>query len=126
MANPTGCDTGRGDELPSLGLTLQFLREFGLGLWMTSPLLLSLAVLIAALGQIAGRRERWPPFDSLYWSFVTATTVGYGDIRPSQRSTRLIAIAIAFIGLTFTGILIAIAVRAGTVALEAMHAASQK
>lgn len=108
--------------MPPLGLTLRFLKEFGLGLWLTLPLLLSLAAVIAVLGQIAGRREGWSRFDSFYWSFVTATTVGYGDLRPSHKSSRLIAIGIALIGLTFTGILIAIAVRAGTVALDVVGA----
>jgi len=109
--------------VPSIGLTLRFLKEFGLALWVTSPVLVSLAGIITILGQLVGRREGWPPFESFYWSFVTGTTVGYGDIRPMHKSSRIIAIIIALIGLTFTGILIAIAVRAGTIALAARDAA---
>lgn len=109
--------------MPSIGLTLRFLKEFGLALWVTSPVLVSLAGIITILGQLVGRREGWPPFESFYWSFVTGTTVGYGDIRPMHKSSRIIAIIIALIGLTFTGILIAIAVRAGTIALAARDAA---
>jgi len=109
--------------MPSIGLTLRFLKELGLALWLTSPVLLSLAIIITILGQIVGRREGWQPFESFYWSFVTGTTVGYGDLRPTHKSSRIIAIVIALIGLTFTGILIAIAVRAGTIALAARDAA---
>jgi len=61
----------------------------------------------------------------LYWSFVTATTVGYGDLRPVNRTSRIIAILIAIMGLTFTGILIALAVYAATFALAAHDAASR-
>jgi len=74
--------------------------------------------MITALGQIVGRREGWRPFDSFYWSFVTGTTLGYGDLRPTHKSSRIIAIIIALIGLTFTGILIAIAVYSTTVAMH--------
>lgn len=101
------------------GLTITFLKEFGLGVWVTSPLLLTLAIGITILGQIAGKIEGWPRFDSFYWSFVTATTVGYGDIRPTKTASRIIAIILAFLGLTLTGIIIAVAVHAGALALAA-------
>ena len=105
------------------GLTVTFLKEFGLGLWLTAPLVLSLAVGVAILGRVAGRKEGWSRFDSIYWAFVTATTVGYGDVRPVHRSARIIAIVIALLGLTLTGILIALAVHAATFALAAHDAA---
>jgi len=104
------------------GLTLTFLKEFALGLWLTSPLLLSLAAFVTVLGQFVGRREGWSRFDSFYWSFITATTVGYGDLRPVQRASKIMAIVVALFGLTLTGILIALAVNAATFALK-MHEA---
>ena len=104
------------------GLTITFLKEFGFGLWVAAPLLLSLAAVVILLGQLVGRKEGWPPFDSFYWSFVTAT-VGYGDLRPVKRASRMITIVIALLGLTLTGILIAIAVHAGSFALQAHDAA---
>ena len=107
------------------GLTITFLKEFGVGLWLSLPLLLSLGAAIALLGQVAGKTEGWSRFDSLYWSFVTATTVGYGDIRPVNRASKVIAVIIALIGLTMTGILIAVAVHAATFAL-AVHDAAVK
>ena len=107
------------------GMTITFLREFGVGLWLTCPLWLSLALGITVLGQIAGKKERWTVFESFYWSFVTATTVGYGDLRPVNRTSRIVAIVIAFLGLTFTGIIIAVAVHAATSALAAHDAAAR-
>jgi len=99
------------------GLTLTFLKQFCFGLWLMLPLLLSLVVGIILLGQSVGRREGWSPFDSFYWSFITGTTVGYGDVRPVKRRSKIIAIVIAFMGLTLSGIVIAVAVQAATLAL---------
>ena len=107
------------------GLTITFLKEFAFGLWLALPLFLSLAAAIVALGLLVGKKEGWSRFDSFYWSFVTATTVGYGDFRPARRISRVIAIAIALLGLTMTGILIAVAVHAGTFALAAHDAAAK-
>ena len=105
------------------GLTTTFLKEFAFGIWLTTPLLLSLAIVITALGQVVGKMEGWSSFDSFYWSFITATTVGYGDVRPQRRGPRILSILIALVGLTFTGILIAVAVHAATIALAAHDAA---
>lgn len=99
------------------GVTLSFVRAFLLRLWLTAPLLLSIALAIAVIGQIAGKREGWTRLESLYWSFVTATTVGYGDFHPVKTTSRLLAILIALLGLTLTGIIVALAVNAATVAL---------
>src|SRR3954453_12222783 len=108
-------------QLPMLltGITLTFFKHFALGIWLTFPVLLTFGFAIALCGQIVGRKEGWSPFDSFYWSFVTATTVGYGDFRPVRRTSKMIAIAISLLGLTMTGILVAVAVHAGTVALSA-------
>jgi len=99
------------------GLTITFLKQFGIGLWLTFPLLLSLAAAITLLGQTVGKKEGWSRFDSIYWSFITATTVGYGDIRPIKRGSRILAILIAFLGLVLSGIVVGVAVRAGSLAL---------
>lgn len=100
------------------GLTVTFIKQFFLGLSLTSPLLLSLAAVITLLGQAVGRGEGWTRFDSVYWSFITATTVGYGDIRPVKQRSRILAILIAFLGLVLSGIVIAVAVEAATLALR--------
>jgi len=104
--------------LHSFGITVAFLKHFGIAVWQTLPLLLTLGLGIALLGYAVGRKEGWSSFDSFYWSFVTATTVGYGDLRPVHKESKVIAILIALFGLVFTGIVVALAVHAGTIALR--------
>lgn len=41
--------------------------------------------------------------DSLWWSFVTTTTVGYGDISPVTTAGRLLASVLMVIGIGFVG-----------------------
>jgi voltage-gated potassium channel len=50
-------------------------------------------------------------FDAIYWSVVTLSTVGYGDITPQTTGGRLVAMALIFTGLGvlsfFTSIIVA-------------------
>ena len=94
--------------------TLVFLKLFIYGLSLVAPLLIALAIFIALLGQVVGFRELWTKFDALYWSFITATTVGYGDIRPLAKLSKVLSILIALTGMMFTGIIVALAIYAAT------------
>jgi voltage-gated potassium channel len=96
------------------GLTFRFLKQLAIGLWLFSPLLFALVLGILLLGYLAGKEEGWSRPDSFYWAFVTATTVGYGDFRPTRRKSRIIAVLIALLGLLTTGIIIALGVLAAT------------
>lgn len=102
--------------------TIEFLQRFGLGLYYTSPIIIFLITLIGVLGLIAGKKEGWNPVDSLYYAFITATTVGYGDFHPKTRIAKLIAIGIAFTGLLLTGIVVAIGIQAATTAFKQIYA----
>lgn len=48
--------------------------------------------------------------DALYFSFVTGLTIGYGDIVVKSTEGRVIAVLIGFVGVFFTGLIIAAAV----------------
>lgn len=76
------------------------------------PLLAGLAAIISALALLVGQREGWSIGDSLYFGFITALTVGYGDMRPTRGISKFLAVVIALFGLVTTGIVVATAVEA--------------
>ena len=92
--------------------TFEFLRVFFLDLLYAAPLLVFLLVLIGLIGLAIGRIEGWSVSDALYHAFINATTVGYGDFRPARGRAKFLAIVLAFVGLVFTGMVVAIALHA--------------
>lgn len=101
--------------------TFTFIKLFTYGLALATPLLVFLALLIIMLGQIVGARESWSRFDALYWAFITATTVGYGDIRPMKPLSKTMSVIIALVGMIFTGIIVSLAIHAATIAFNSLH-----
>lgn len=101
--------------------TLEFLRIFGVGMAYVSPLVIFLIILILLFGRLVGRKEGWSRSDSVYYAFITATTVGYGDFRPATKFGKFASIAIALIGLLMTGIIVAIGLEAATQAFKILH-----
>ena len=101
--------------------TIDFIQMFLAGLFYIAPLLVSILLVIVVLGHFLGRLEGWSRLDSLYFAFITATTVGYGDFQPSKRLSKILAIVIALVGIVFTGIVVAIALHAGQHAFKETH-----
>jgi voltage-gated potassium channel len=99
-------------------ITLTFIELFLRGLYAFAPLILTLAMAVVVLSLVVRRLEGWDVFDALYWAMITATTVGYGDIRPTRRWSKLLSVMIAFIGLIFTGIVVSLAVYAASTSLS--------
>jgi voltage-gated potassium channel len=95
-----------------MGLTLAFLFNLAAILVHVLPLFVGLGGLIAVLALLVGRGEGWSRGDSLYFGFITALTVGYGDLRPTTGRGKFLAVVIALVGLITTGILVAVAVEA--------------
>jgi len=101
--------------------TFKYLYYFFEYVALVWPLLAFLALILVLLGLVVSRLESWSRFDSVYWAFITATTVGYGDFRPLRRLSRIISILIALVGVTFTGILVALAVNAATASFKDLN-----
>jgi len=104
-----------------MGFTYEFVRIFAIGLFYSGPLLLALLLIIVILGHFIGKIEGWSKLDALYHSFITATTVGYGDFHPRQKLSKILAVAIAFVGIVFTGIMVALAIHSATLAFGKTH-----
>ncbi len=100
--------------------TIAFIRLFFLGIYYAGPIILFLLFLIVVIG----RKEQWNKIDALYFSFITATTVGYGDYKPNSIAGKFMAIFIALLGLVLTGIIVALAVKAGAVAFQDIYTIS--
>lgn len=98
--------------------TIAFLWLFAWSIYLVSPLLVFLSLVIILLGQIVCHIEKWHKFDGIYWSFITATTVGFGDIRPLKKTSKALSVLIALVGLMFTGIIIAVTLNTASIALE--------
>ena len=98
--------------------TAKFAILFLWSLYFLSPLLLILGAIVIALGQLVGKFEGWSKFDALYWSLITATTVGYGDIRAIKRSSRMLSIVIAMAGIVFAGIIVTVTIHSASIVIE--------
>lgn len=92
--------------------TFTFIELFFSIVYYLVPLLAFLFLLISAAGLVVGRIEKLSILDSIYYALITATTVGYGDIRPKHKFSKLIAVFIALVGLVTTGIIVTVGVLA--------------
>jgi len=95
-----------------VAFTLTFIKNFSQLAYLVGPIAILLLVMIVLLGQIVGRVEGWSKGDAVYYAFITATTVGYGDFHPKQNRAKVAAVAIALLGLLLTGIIVATGLQA--------------
>ena len=86
--------------------------------------LAGLMAIVAAVIVIAGvaiaRFDRVPLEEAIYFAFITAFTVGFGDIAPKSRGARAVSVLLAFLGLILVGIFVAVATHALGIALTSV------
>lgn len=56
--------------------------------------------------------------NSIYFSFITGFTIGYGDISPNTITGKVISVLLGLIGIIYTGLVVAISIRALSKTLE--------
>jgi len=113
IPTPIERNSFRSNQVANDFLTTHFslLCDLG-GIFVGSAVLvLVAAVLIARLDRIAFE-------DALYLAVITALTVGFGDVSPTSRGARIIAVLLALLGLLLVGIVIGVAVHSIDTVLE--------
>ena len=71
------------------------------------PILSGILFTMAVCGLVVGRIEGWGIGESLYFTFVTGLTIGYGDLTPTHVMGRLLAMVIALAGVVLIGLVAA-------------------
>jgi hypothetical protein len=89
-----------------------FTRHFFRVIWHVKIVILMLVALMVAGAGAVTLVEKMPFGNSLYFAFVTGLTIGYGDIVVKTSFGRLVALLIGFVGILFTGLMIAVLVLA--------------
>jgi hypothetical protein len=89
-----------------------FTYHFFRAVWRLRTIILALIALVVAGAVTVTLVEKMPFGDTLYFAFVTGLTIGYGDIVAKTSFGRLVAILIGFIGILFTGLMVAVLVYA--------------
>ena len=89
-----------------------FLRSLVSQIRVLWPIFSGILLAMVALGFLIGTLEDWQFHEALYFTFVTALTIGYGDLTPHHVVTRFLAVMIGFSGIILTGLVAAVAVQA--------------
>lgn len=89
-----------------------FLTNFLRVVWYFRAIFLALLFIIFMGALAISLVENMPFGDAVYFSFVTGLTIGYGEIVVKSTLGRCVALFIGFIGILFTGLVIAAAVEA--------------
>jgi hypothetical protein len=76
------------------------------------PILSGIILIMVVSGIVIGRIEDWQLGESLYFTFVTGLTIGYGDFVPHTFVTRLLAFLIGICGIILAGLVVAVSVQA--------------
>jgi Ion channel len=98
--------------MPSRAMRREFAAGLLSGLSVVWPILSALLLVVVGLGVVVGLREGWSLQESVYFAFVSALTIGYGDLSPTTLLTRTLAIVIGICGVLMTALVAAIAVKA--------------
>jgi voltage-gated potassium channel len=96
----------------------EFVRAHVSLLGETAGLLGAVGGVIVLAGFLLAHFDERPLEEAIYLAFITAFTVGFGDVTPRSRGARAVTIVLAFVGLILVGVLVGIAVHAFDIALE--------
>ncbi|NJE62209.1 potassium channel family protein [Thermococcus sp. 21S7] len=105
-------ETEEGLEIELIGFRT-FLHEFLKVLYYVKSILLGLFTLIVTFGVVLAFQESLKIGNGIYFAFISAFTVGYGDITPTTPISKLLcAFVLPILGMIMTGIMVAAAMQA--------------
>jgi voltage-gated potassium channel len=89
-----------------------FVRNVVTATLLVREVLVCLVILIFLHGLLFSFVEGKDVGSSIYFAFITAFTIGYGDIVPATTLGRIVAVLIGLWGTIFVGLVVAINTRA--------------
>ena len=92
----------------SLSSIFKFFIGLLYGVWKLLLLILLLFVLAVIVICVCDNKSLG---DSLYLSFITFLTIGYGDIHPTTTITKIVCILLGFLDICFMGIIVAATIK---------------
>ncbi len=105
-----GCGAGNGASERSM--LISFIHIFFRMAWhIRSVFSAILALIMIGAGVIAGV-EKIPIEEAVYFALITGLSIGYGDVVATTTFGRIISVLLGFLGILFTGLVIAVAVHA--------------
>jgi voltage-gated potassium channel len=97
---------------------LRFSYHFLIIIGHFHAVVLSLITLIVGIAAGITYIEKMPFGETLYFSFITGLTIGYGDIVVKTPFGRILAVLLGLIGIIFSGMMVAAAIRAVTESMD--------
>ena len=95
-----------------------FIRHFSQKLFFVRGVLLTLLLVLLAFALITAKVDDIALTEALYLVFITALTVGFGDVTPNSGAVRFISVLTGFVGVIFVGLIVAVSIRALELAVE--------
>lgn len=99
-------------------ILIYFVRYFFNIAWKVNHVIFILLIMFILGALVISKVEGISVANSIYFAFITGFTIGYGDITPNTIIGKVISLIIGITGIIFTGIVVAISVRALSKAFE--------
>ena len=105
---------------------IYFIKYFAKYCWFSRGVIACLLIIVAINGLIISFLEKISIANALYFTFITALTIGYGDITPATGMGKMISVLVGILGMILMGLIIAIATLALKNAVADIHSEKGK
>jgi len=100
-----------GREMTNVSKLSKFFEIYISLIVYASPILMFLFIIVIILGGVLSIVENIDFGNALYLAFITALTIGYGDLTPHTNLGKIISILLGTVGMIFVGIMVAAAIK---------------